>query len=575
MPKTKHSPVKLLSDLGIDVMNLSSQEDYKSALIEGLAKLQYTGETGSERFKILANEVRRVKTEQEKAKDPTYKTKEERPPIVKKTKITGKAFKKGSSVGRAENVAADTTGASAIQKWQPQAGAPLQQAEDVTPQAQPTESLIGALKSIDSGVNSIIETLKGSNKADAKAQSDERKRLEKEAREQKEGKLEGIKGKLANAADTVLAPVKSIFQKIWDFLKVVILGRVVMKLFEWFTNPANGEKIAALFKFLKDWWPVLVAGIMAVVGPGMIFTAGLIALLVWGIPKIIEAVNWVKNLFGIGIDKELKNVETDADKFAQDTAKGLGKESGEVVPGSKGMPGTKGKVGGETEELPETDVNPNIVGETQQQATDLQDAAAGIETLPVEMAGGGEVPGSGTGDTVPAMLTPGEFVMSRGAVNRYGANTLAGMNAAAGGTNRPTRGGYQGGGVVNNVSGYRGGGVVKNVSNTSSGISLGGPKINYGGSRTVLNVPRTVLPSQPLKFAGGGSVPEAQIVKGSPSQIVINPPVGSSPEVITADPVGDANAKLSAQATQSQDLPSFSASSMRSISKIKTLGITV
>ena len=123
---------------------------------------------------------------------------------------------------------------------------------------------------------------------------------------------------------------------------MVILGRVVMKLFEWFTNPANGEKIAALFKFLKDWWPVLVAGIMAVVGPGMIFTAGLIALLVWGIPKIIEAVNWVKNLFGIGIDKELKNVETDADKFAQDTAKGLGKESGEVVPGSKGMPGTKG-----------------------------------------------------------------------------------------------------------------------------------------------------------------------------------------------------------------------------------------
>ena len=81
MPSTKVSPVKLLSDLGIDVMNLSSQENYKSALIEGLAKLQYTGEVGSERFKILANEVRRVKTEQEKAKDPTYTTKEERPEV--------------------------------------------------------------------------------------------------------------------------------------------------------------------------------------------------------------------------------------------------------------------------------------------------------------------------------------------------------------------------------------------------------------------------------------------------------------------------------------------------------------
>ena len=483
---------------------------------------------------------------------------------LRRKKITGASFKKGSSVGKAEKVAADTTGASALAIRKPKGSGDVAKAEDVTPQAQPTESLIGALKSIDSGVNSIIETLKGSNKADAKAQSDERKRLEKEARAQKEGKLEGIKGKLANAADTVLKPVKSIFQKIWDFLKVVILGRVVMKLFEWFTNPENGEKIASLFKFLKDWWPVLVAGIMAIVGPGMIFTAGLVALLVWGIPKIIDAVNWVKNLFGIGVDKELKSLETDADKFAKDTAKGIEKKGdvGEIVPGAKGMPGT-GLGEDKTEELPDTDVSPGIVGETEQQAIDLQDAAAGAEVPPIQMASGGEVPGSGTGDTVPAMLTPGEFVMSRGAVNRYGSNTLAAMNAAAGGTNRPTRGGYHGGGVV------------KNVSNTSSGISLGGPKINYGGSRTVLNVPRTVLPSQPLKFAGGGSVPEAKIVKGSPSQIVINPPVGASPEVITEDPVGDANAKLSAQATQSQDLPSFSASSMRSMSKIKTLGITV
>ena len=33
---------------------------------------------------------------------------------IKKTKITGRSFKKGSSVGGAEKVAADTTGASAL-----------------------------------------------------------------------------------------------------------------------------------------------------------------------------------------------------------------------------------------------------------------------------------------------------------------------------------------------------------------------------------------------------------------------------------------------------------------------------
>ena len=45
---------------------------------------------------------------------------------------------------------------------------------------------------------------------------------------------------------------------------------------------------------------------------------------------------------------------------------------------------------------------------------------------------GGEVPGSGNNDTVPAMLTPGEFVMSKGAVHKYGVDTLENMNAAAG-----------------------------------------------------------------------------------------------------------------------------------------------
>ena len=60
---------------------------------------------------------------------------------------------------------------------------------------------------------------------------------------------------------------------------------------------------------------------------------------------------------------------------------------------------------------------------------------------------GGQVRGSGNTDTVPAMLTPGEFVMSKGAVQKYGADTLASMNAMGGGTNKPTMGRYKGGGL--------------------------------------------------------------------------------------------------------------------------------
>ena len=67
---------------------------------------------------------------------------------------------------------------------------------------------------------------------------------------------------------------------------------------------------------------------------------------------------------------------------------------------------------------------------------------------------GGIVPGSGNSDTVRAMLTPGEFVMSKGAVQQYGLDTMKSMNAAGGGTNIPM--------VSDGITYAAGGGEVKN-----------------------------------------------------------------------------------------------------------------
>ena len=73
---------------------------------------------------------------------------------------------------------------------------------------------------------------------------------------------------------------------------------------------------------------------------------------------------------------------------------------------------------------------------------------------------GGFVSGPGGVDKVPAKLTAGEFVMSKGAVQKYGVNTLKSMNAAGGGTNRPTvTAAYNEGGLVQN---YNEGGEVTN-----------------------------------------------------------------------------------------------------------------
>ena len=88
-----------------------------------------------------------------------------------------------------------------------------------------------------------------------------------------------------------------------------------------------------------------------------------------------------------------------------------------------------------------------------------QEQAPPVQTF----SGGGQVTNNsinitGAGaDTQLIAAQPGEFVMSRGAVNKYGADTLADMNAAGGGTNKPrdNRGiqGFSNGGLVGGTAG--------------------------------------------------------------------------------------------------------------------------
>ena len=62
---------------------------------------------------------------------------------------------------------------------------------------------------------------------------------------------------------------------------------------------------------------------------------------------------------------------------------------------------------------------------------------AGLGSGKIQDWFGGLVSGEKGVDKIPAMLTDGEFVMSKGAVEKYGTGTLEAMNAAGGGTNKP------------------------------------------------------------------------------------------------------------------------------------------
>ena len=287
-------------------------------------------------------------------------------------------------------------------------------------------SLKGILGDIASTMSGIVDTLNNQNKLDTEVANNQRKQDEKDKRSLKESAIEGVKGTIKKAADAVTKPFTSLWDTVIGFITTIFTGRIAIKLWEWFSDPANTEKVTSIFRFLKDWWPAIVAGLIAFASPllgpvGVI--AGITALVIWGVSKIQDA---IKSIFGFGkaIDSELKSgsKQNEKDMLAAGDNANKGMED-QIKKGQQGQP----------------EVSPK---QTDSKASEGQNFNKG-----------GQVPGKGDKDTVPAMLTPGEFVMSKGAVNKFGAGTLAGMNAAGGGSNSATLNG-------DGVMGFRGGGVV-------------------------------------------------------------------------------------------------------------------
>ena len=376
------------------------------------------------------------------------KAKKKRPRIkIKKKNIPGSAFKKGTPFdeGYASRVMGQDDKGEYLSKEERIRrfkGEPLAKPDDLkpgdteTPAAETSdaevdteksqEGLVSILKSISSSVDGIKETLIGQAEVSKEQTDFLRRQQENKKRDKKESGLEKMMGGVKKVASTALKPVMGIWEKIVNFLTNVLFGKVVMDLFKWFSDPANKDKVTSIFRFIKDWWPLLVAGIMAFVGPGVTFVVGAIALLTWGIPKIVDA---VKSIFGFGskIDKELEKGESDALKDSEDLESGMDSE-----------------LKAQLDDKQKNTEQPQELKQTEQAAEDTKK-----ETEALGMNKGGEVPGTGDKDTVPAMLTPGEFVMSKDAVEQYGVDTMEGLNAAAGGTNIPTlMGGFNEGGVV-------------------------------------------------------------------------------------------------------------------------------
>lgn len=275
------------------------------------------------------------------------------------------------------------------------------------------------------GIDSIIETLRKEESLKKKAADEERKQSERKSRSSKEKSLENniFKG-FIESTKKVLKPVKSIFDRLFNFVSQILIGNILTKIVDWFSDEGNKQKLSAIGTFLEKTWPALLGTYLLFGNSFGRFVARIVGMTLRFIPKLAVAFARLVAAHPLA-------------------AAALGVGALGVAAMTQNQSGTAVIKDPEDPEKSQMDETREFGGMT----------GAPISADMLGFSGGGEAQGT---DVIPAMLTPGEFIMSRGAVEAYGLDFMEGINASAGGTNKPKKMGgttyAAGGGSIDEMS---------------------------------------------------------------------------------------------------------------------------
>jgi len=380
---------RILRLLGLEDVFDIDYDTYASLLKERMGSARMRKQTlPTEEVELLTNEWKKIK-----GKKGRFKVK----------KITAESFKKGTAVGMNLGKQKFLGGIKPL----------------ALPQA--TDKMVGKndIQEIIDLLAEIIKNLTQQNKIQKDSNERERKESENVKRALAESKLEKGFALAIKTAEKVIAPVKSMLSRIIDFFMAIFFGKVFLKLLDWFADPENKKKINSLFRFFGDHWPKLLALYLRF-GTGFgKFVGGLTNLVFFGARKLLQI---VAQMVG-----------------AKGAAKFLGGKGGKLVAAGLSVATTVGTTMALSKGIE------NFAGQGEDKQPKIPTFKGGgfanFKNLFGMFGNGslssGYVSGEKGVDKVPAMLSDGEFVMSRGAVEKYGVNTLEAMNAAGGGTNRP------------------------------------------------------------------------------------------------------------------------------------------
>ena len=142
----------------------------------------------------------------------------------------------------------------------------------------------GILLSISKSLNNIVKILTKQLKANQKRYDKDRIASEARVRLGREEAMEekGSSGldMMKAGAEKMLSPFKSIIDKIVNFLFYTFLGRAFTEIVNWMNDPANKEKVEALGKFLKDFWPLIAGAAVLLFTPLGGFIVGTVKFLI-------------------------------------------------------------------------------------------------------------------------------------------------------------------------------------------------------------------------------------------------------------------------------------------------------
>ena len=142
------------------------------------------------------------------------------------------------------------------------------------------ENLEERLVNIADSLNILSRALNKRLILDKKVAAVDARNLKEKDKADAERKLERKKERSPGVFNKITAPVKGLFDNILRFLKNILIGSVLVKIFDWFNDPENQNKIDEFAENLRKktkWIVAGVAGLLALnfVGPIMALVGAL------------------------------------------------------------------------------------------------------------------------------------------------------------------------------------------------------------------------------------------------------------------------------------------------------------